>query len=91
MAHLCFYVVGTARVIRADRGTENLNIAALQRFYRLHDRDSMAALKSFLYGRSTANQVDRFPNKSLKDNVLCHNFLFLHSRRKRKINKVIFV
>ena len=25
---------GTARIIRADRGTENVNVAAMQRFFR---------------------------------------------------------
>lgn len=49
-------IEGTARVVRADRGTENVNIAAIQRFFRLNDNDSMAGQKSFLYGRSTANQ-----------------------------------
>ena len=49
--------IGTAKVVRADRGTENVNIAAMQRFFRINDNDSMAGQKSFLYGRSTANQV----------------------------------
>lgn len=47
---------GTARVIRADGGTENVYVAALQRFFRRDGNDSMAGDKSFLYGRSTSNQ-----------------------------------
>ena len=46
----------TARVIRADMGTENVSIAAIQRFFRRSDDDGFAAEKSFLYGKSTTNQ-----------------------------------
>ena len=48
---------GTSRVIRADRGTENAgNIAVTQHFFRRLARDDFRAEKSFMYGRSTANQ-----------------------------------
>ena len=50
---------GTARIIRADRGTENVNVAAMQRFFRqvpVDGSDEFSEEKSFLYGRSTANQ-----------------------------------
>ena len=47
---------GTSRVIRADRGTENGNIAVTQHFFRRLARDDFGAEKSFMYGRSTANQ-----------------------------------
>ena len=47
---------GTSRVIRADRGTENGNIAVTQQFFRRLARDDFGAEKSFMYGRSTANQ-----------------------------------
>ncbi len=40
---------GTARIIRADCGTENVHVAGLQRFF--HNDD-----KSFLYGKSCSNQ-----------------------------------
>lgn len=40
---------GTPRLIRADNGTENVNIAGIQRFF--HSEEN-----SFLYGKSCANQ-----------------------------------
>jgi hypothetical protein len=46
----------TARVIRADMGTENVNVAAVQRFFRRADDDAFAAEKSFRYGKSVSNQ-----------------------------------
>ena len=47
---------GTSCVIRADRGTENGNIAVTQQFFRQLARDNFGVEKSFMYGRSTANQ-----------------------------------
>ena len=47
---------GAPRTIRGDRGTENVNIAAMQSFLRRNGTDSMAGQKSFLYGRSVSNQ-----------------------------------
>ena len=44
-------------ILRADRGTENTNIAFLQPFLRDQGVDSFAKEKSFMYGRSTSNQV----------------------------------
>ena len=38
---------GTPRIIRADGGTENVNIAALQRFFRCNGTGAMAGEKSF--------------------------------------------
>ncbi|XP_068737084.1 uncharacterized protein [Montipora capricornis] len=49
-------VGGTARVIRGDFGTENVRIAAIQRYLRHDADDSMSGEKSFLYGRSVSNQ-----------------------------------
>lgn len=49
-------VGGTSRIIRADRGTENGNVAAIQRFFRRFADDDFQGDKSFMYGRSTANQ-----------------------------------
>ena len=43
--------------MRADRGTENTNIAFLQPFLRDDGNDNFAKEKSFMYGRSTSNQV----------------------------------
>ena len=44
------------RVVRGDAGTENVNIAGIQRFLRLGSSDSLAGPKSFMYGKSTSNQ-----------------------------------
>ncbi|XP_073254905.1 uncharacterized protein [Porites lutea] len=49
-------VGGTASVIRGDMGTENVRIAAIQRYLRHELGDSWSGEKSFLYGRSVANQ-----------------------------------
>ena len=46
----------TTRVIRADMGTENVSVAAIQRFFRRADDDGFAGEKSFLYGKSVSNQ-----------------------------------
>lgn len=46
----------TARIIRGDRGTENGNLAAIQRFFRRSMDDDFAGDKSFTYGKSTSNQ-----------------------------------
>ena len=47
---------GVPRVVRDDCGTETTHIAAVQRFLRRDGLDSMAGEKSFLYGKSVANQ-----------------------------------
>ena len=47
---------GLPRVVRGDCGTENIHIAAVQRFMRRNGGDSMAGEKSFLYGKSVTNQ-----------------------------------
>lgn len=44
------------RIVHADRGTENSKISFLQPYLRNSHNDSMAGLKSFMYGKSTANQ-----------------------------------
>ncbi len=44
--------------VRSDCGTENTHIAFIQPCLQHHHSDSFAKDKSFLYGRSTANQVD---------------------------------
>lgn len=46
----------TPRMIQADGGTENVNVAALQCFFRDTGNDAMAGEKSFLYGKSVTNQ-----------------------------------
>lgn len=46
----------TGRVIRADHGTENGYVAAVQRFFRRNAQDDLAAENSFVYGKSMSNQ-----------------------------------
>ena len=55
--NIYFFNVGTAKIIRREKGNENLNVAAIQRYFRRHGNDSMAGEKSFLYGKSVSNQV----------------------------------
>ena len=49
---------GLPQVVRGDCGTENIHIAAVEQFSgsRRNHGDSMAWEKSFLYGKSVANQ-----------------------------------
>ena len=47
---------GTAMVIRADCGTENGYVAAVQRFIRRDGEDDWAGDASFIYGKSVSNQ-----------------------------------
>jgi hypothetical protein len=47
---------GTARIIRANMGTENVNVEGMQRFFRRSSQDGFAGDKSFMYGRSASNQ-----------------------------------
>ena len=47
---------GVPRVVRADRGTENINVCAIQRFLRADSNDSFAEDKNFMYGTSMSNQ-----------------------------------
>ena len=47
---------GVARRVRSDNGTENTVIATLQQFFRWHDNDNFSARKSFIQGKSSANQ-----------------------------------
>lgn len=50
------HVSGTARVVRGDKGTENTNIATIQRYFRYLQDDSFSGDNSFMYGKSTSNQ-----------------------------------
>ena len=47
---------GVPRIVRADEGTENCNVAAIQCFLRRNCHDVFAGDKSFMYGRSVSNQ-----------------------------------
>lgn len=44
------------RLLRSDMGTENSMLSLLQPYFRFSARDSMAKMKSFMYGKSTSNQ-----------------------------------
>ena len=61
--------LGTAKIVRADPGTENVKVEVLQNFFRANGRDSFSGDKSFMYGKSTANQVKIMPycNVSLRN------------------------
>ena len=52
----CVEISGVPKTIVADRGTENVYLAASQRFFRRNHGDSAAGEKSFRYGRSVSNQ-----------------------------------
>ncbi|XP_066913459.1 uncharacterized protein [Clytia hemisphaerica] len=57
--YLNFVSQTNARRIRADCGTENSNVAGIQRLFRTHpidESDNAFGLQSFLYGKSTSNQ-----------------------------------
>ncbi|KAL4241014.1 hypothetical protein ACF0H5_001793 [Mactra antiquata] len=44
------------RLLRCDRGTENSRLALLQPYFRYNGTDSVAGVKSFMYGKSVSNQ-----------------------------------
>ena len=44
------------QILRADRGSENVLIGGLQRFFRREHGDAFSGVRSFRYGSSTANQ-----------------------------------
>ena len=50
------HVGGTPSIVRADRGTENVKVAGIQRFLRRNDEDSFSGNSSFMYGKSVSNQ-----------------------------------
>lgn len=46
--------------MRADRGTENVLVAAVQMAFRDEHGDAFAGTKAFRYGRSTSNTVRQY-------------------------------
>jgi hypothetical protein len=44
------------KIIRCDRGTENVLLSGIQASLRMGDNDGLSGENSFMYGRSTANQ-----------------------------------
>ena len=61
---------GCPAIIRADRGTENVHVARIQRHLRRNGEDSFAGEKSYMYGRSTANQVRQLYNPGNIDQLV---------------------
>ena len=49
-------VGGAPRIVRADRGTENVKVCAIQRYLRADAGDSFAGERRLMYGKSTSNQ-----------------------------------
>ena len=47
---------GCPRILRVDRGTENVTMCNIQQWLRQNDDDAFADEKSVMFGRSTANQ-----------------------------------
>ena len=53
-----FYLFkGTPCRLRTDCGTKNVNIAAIQKFFRQNYSDEHAGEKSCIAGSSTSNQI----------------------------------
>ncbi len=56
--HQCKYdYAGCPRLVRTDRGTENVNMAFIQKAFRHRGQDELSGSNSHRYGRSIANQV----------------------------------
>ena len=47
---------GVPRLVRTDKGTENIWISVMQRLLRMDQNDNLAGFKSFIEGKSSANQ-----------------------------------
>jgi len=67
---------GVPRTIREDRGTENVNVAAMQSFLERIGTDLMAGEKSFLYGCSVSNQGIKAWWSFLKITILIGRSIF---------------
>ena len=67
----CLYLntirsTGVPRKVVGDKGNENVNIAASQRFFRRNENDSSAGYNSFRYGKSISNQRIEAPWSQLR-------------------------
>ena len=78
---------GVPRVVRADRGTANVNVCAIQRFLRADSEDLFAGEKSFMYGTSTSNQrIESWWSQLRKSNSdWCMDGVFQKYERNRRI------
>ena len=47
---------GVPRLVRTDKGTENIWISVMQRLLRMDQNDNLPGFKSFIEGKSSANQ-----------------------------------
>lgn len=47
---------GVPRLVRADKGTENIWVSAMQKLLRMNQGDNLAGHNSFIQGKSSANQ-----------------------------------
>ena len=54
--HCICSIEGVPRIVCGDNGTENVTVAAIQRFFRREAVDAFAGDKSFIYGKSVSNQ-----------------------------------
>ena len=54
---ICVMSLGCPTIMRTDAGTENSILAVVQPMLRHYHSDDFSQERSFLYGRSTSNQV----------------------------------
>ena len=47
---------GVPRLVRSDKGTENVVVRDLQQLFRWDNEDNLAGSKSFIQGKSSSNQ-----------------------------------
>ena len=64
------YFSAVPHIIRTDRGTENTLIEDIQIAFRYQDNDDHSDFKSFMYGKSTSNQVNVKSNSFQWNNKL---------------------
>ena len=58
------------KIVRSDRGNENSLLSGIQPYLRHNHNDSLAGDKSFMYGRSTANQrIEAFWGQLRKSSI----------------------
>ena len=61
------HVLVVPRILRTDCGTENTNLAFIQRYLRRSHADCFSGMESFRYGRSVSNQVRH--NRIIKNDI----------------------
>ena len=59
---------GVPRLVRTDKGTENIWISVMQRLLRMDQNDNLAGFKSFIEGKSSANErIESYWSKLRQD------------------------